>query len=197
MRVHAGGQDALDDKLPEYFLSQEHKAQVRPRWNRVGAMRRHASTARTRPGGRRRDPASWHRTGFLYRASLYDSSGPLLAAKQAEFFHGLQQAHPSFHFMSSRWFSRGRNSSHCGRSVSGDANPNGTSLYLRKSAHVSQAGLNKDAKSGQKQHHATLYIIENNGEPGGARTRDHRIKSANRPLLRTPRDVLFFSSLVA
>jgi len=93
----------------------------------------------------------------LYRASLYDSSGPLLAAKQAEFFHGLQQAHPSFHFMSSRWFSRGRNSSHCGRSVSGDANPNGTSLYLRKSAHVSQAGLNKDAS--QAKNNITLPSI--------------------------------------
>jgi hypothetical protein len=35
-----------------------------------------------------------------------------------------------------------------------------------------------DAKSDQKQHHNTIYLIENNGEPGGARTRDHRIKSA-------------------
>ena len=34
----------------------------------------------------------------------------------------------------------------------------------------------KDAKSDQNQPHYALYLIENNGEPGGARTRDHRIK---------------------
>ena len=34
--------------------------------------------------------------------------------------------------------------------------------------------------------HKALILLNLNGEPGGARTRDHRIKSANRPHLGTP-----------
>jgi hypothetical protein len=57
-----------------------------------------------------------------------------------------------------------------------------------KSSFANQAGPIKpaaskkdaksDAKSDRKQDHDAIYLIEDNGEPGGARTRDHRIKSA-------------------
>jgi hypothetical protein len=62
------------------------------------------------------------------------------------------------------------------------------SSFLTKPAKLSR-GRAKNLQSqmqSQPQNNTdpTLYLTENNGEPGGARTRDHRIKSAQR--LRPP-----------
>ena len=70
------------------------------------------------------------------------------------------------------------NSSPCSRSVWRDAEPIGSLLFSAQTAPSRACATKKDAKSDQKQHRDTIYPIENNGEPGGARTRDHRIKSA-------------------
>ena len=43
---------------------------------------------------------------------------------------------------------------------------------------ASKKDAKSDAKSTQELHHDAIYLIEKNGAPGGARTRDHRIKSA-------------------